>query len=93
MSPASCAISNTPPTQSTPILLRSFLELVLPSNQLVLKQLKQKEMHLNPPVTDTFLLLAKLIAKHIEIVRRSRAHIETLLLRYDRSQLIAFLCP
>lgn len=50
-------------------------------------------MHQSLPVTDTLILIAKIFNKHIEIIRRIKAHIDSLLLRFDRLQLLNYLCP
>jgi len=50
-------------------------------------------MHQSLPVSDTLIFIAKIFNKHIEIIRRIKAHIDSFLLRFDRLQLLNYLCP
>ncbi|CAD8121443.1 unnamed protein product [Paramecium sonneborni] len=72
---------------------QDFLELMLPCNQIFLKQYQQKQMNYNNPNSDIINLIGKVFGKNIEIIRKMQAYLDALILRFDKSTLLNFLCP
>ncbi|CAD8173525.1 unnamed protein product [Paramecium pentaurelia] len=72
---------------------QDFLDLMLPNNQIFLKQYQQKQMNYNNPTSDILNLIGKIIGKNIEIIRKIQAYLDALMLRYDKNTLLNFLCP
>ncbi|CAD8213330.1 unnamed protein product [Paramecium octaurelia] len=72
---------------------QDFLDLMLPNNQIFLKQYHQKQMNYNNPNSDILNIIGKVLGKNIEIIRKIQAYLDALILRFDKSTLLNYLCP
>ncbi|KAM3142355.1 hypothetical protein pb186bvf_005512 [Paramecium bursaria] len=72
---------------------QSFLDLILPNNQMLLKQLNQKDIVYTVPFPETINLIVNIFQMHLQIIRKLVAHLDTLLLRFDKQNLLVFLTP
>ncbi|CAD8203574.1 unnamed protein product [Paramecium pentaurelia] len=72
---------------------QDFLDLMLPNNQIFLKQYQQKQMNYNNPNSDILNIIGKVLGKNIEIIRKIQAYLDALILRFDKSTLLNYLCP